>query len=325
MKPYLLAGSGLDVTLPRLRVRGQFFELADGTHWTCIEATSFQLLQRLLNGEDVTPVLDQLADIGFNTVRVLGMCDLMFHLYPQEHGDDYWNALVTLSHLCAARGLYVELTAFADATRVMPNLPDQLTHWAVVQHYTQPLTNVFVELVNENDQSINAIQTDAFPRLMGVLCSHGSNGSAFVGTIAPPQPAWDYEVLHWNAASEWQRKCGKDSMDYALRNGHPTRANENPRCDDEEGSVDRWRSAGQCMALMCEGGCFHSILGKQSALLTGHQFDCAKAFCEGAHSIDLSVQDIEYDHRKDLEKDASGNVIWLRVYEKSGQFAWVAL
>jgi hypothetical protein len=120
----------LRAILPGLVVRRAVFALATGERWTAIECSDFQLFQRFLHGEDIVPVLTQRASLGFNLLRVFGMCAQMFRLFPQEYGDRYWSGLVDFCALLARYGLYVEFVVFADATLVMPALDDQIRHWA---------------------------------------------------------------------------------------------------------------------------------------------------------------------------------------------------
>jgi hypothetical protein len=133
------AGAGLSILLPdlvpsnkvlALTTHGGFFRGVNGEYHTIVEATDFRLLARYLAGEDITPVLQDRAGLGFNTVRVLGMCAQMFRLFPQEYGERYWSGLVGLCQLAGQHGLRVELTVFADATLVMPDRADQIRHWA---------------------------------------------------------------------------------------------------------------------------------------------------------------------------------------------------
>lgn len=290
--------------LARLQVDGQCFTLATGERWTAIESTDFQLLQRVLAGEDIGPVLAQRARVGFNLLRVLGMCHQMFHLYPQEHGDAYFQGVMTLLQAANAAGLRVEFTAFADAAVVMPAIADQMFFWARLCDLLRAFPNVLLEAVNEADQVINRLDALAsLPRPVGVLASHGSNGSE----QPPVQPPWDYQTFHTNDAFEWQRKVGHNAMEL----GGCVLSNENTRFTDKAALPTLAFDAAAGAALLCAGSCFHSVSGKASVLWSVFELECAHAWVNGATSVPLEFQAGAYLHRADLEQPED-----LRVYER---------
>jgi|SRR5882672_2376225 len=304
-------------SLPRLVPRGIFFALETGEYWSAIECTDFQLLQRFLAGEDITPVLVERRDLGFNLLRVLSMCTNMFHLYPQEI-PDYFDRLVPFFDLCAVHGLYVEFTVFADATVVMPSASDQIVHWLAVGAAAAQVTNVILELGNELDQPVNVLACvhEVMP-IAGVLCSHGSNGSQQV----PVRPAWDYETSHWNDAPQWPRKSGHNSLEYSVGAGvelpasHvPCIANENTR-PDKDGVLTKFEDAPAGCTLLCAGYCFHSTSGKFSTLFSPEDRPFAEASVAGARAVPLWCQDGPYKHRADLE-ETDGGVTGERVYQR---------
>jgi hypothetical protein len=300
------------VSLPRVVVRGDRFALATGQRVTVIQCSDFQLYQRFLAGEDLAPVLTERRELGFNTLRVLGMCSGMFRLFPNEH-PTYYDSLKPFADLCASHGLYVEFTVFADATVAMPSGVHQVAHWQAVGAAVQPLTNVSLEACNEADQTINRLTSIQQLRpIPGVLCSHGSNGSQAV----PVRPAWDYETFHTNDAPEFQRKVGHNAMELShgaenLPASHvPILSNENTR-PDRDGNWYHFYDAAAGAALLCAGSCFHSQSGKASVLFSGQDREFAAQWVAGARSVDLACQDGSYVRRDDLLTPAL-----LRVYEQ---------
>ena len=132
------------VVLPRLVVRGQHLGLETGQRFTVIEASGFTLYQQFLDGgaSAIEPQLQQLEDIGFNTVRVFGMYDNapnpasndpgrggIGRFRPQDYGDRYWAGVAPFLQVLAKRHLYCEFVVFADATVVMPAAAAQIQHW----------------------------------------------------------------------------------------------------------------------------------------------------------------------------------------------------
>ena len=291
------------VELPRLRRRNQYFELVSGERWTWKGCTDFKLFHRFLTEgpESIRPVLEQRAAFGYNVVRVLGMCEWMFRFHPQDFGGRYYTGLIEFLSLCAEYGLYVELTVFAD-TKLIMDAAQQLGLWQRLGTILPAVTNVFVELVNENSEHENGVcDVNAFAPMPDVLCAHGSNGSeAF-----PVRPAWDYETLHWNDANEWQRKAGHNTMEFAeitdFASGKPCIADENTRFADKDGSTSHAYDAAAGAALLAAGYTFHSVAGKSSDLWTGQELECARFTIAGINSVPLWSQGGQYQHLTNLE------------------------
>jgi len=291
------------VVLPGLVTRGAFFALAPGERWTAIECSDFQLFQRFLHGEDLTPVLAQRAALGFNLLRVALTCRQMFDLRPGDYAD-YFEQLVPFVRELARHGLRPELVVFMDATLVMPVLADQLGFFANVVQALRPVADqILLESVNENTQRINTIAANAFQQPVGFLSSHGSNSSQEF----PVRPAWSYETMHFNDAPEWPRKVGHNAMELStggegFSGSHvPVLSNENTRCPDRFSSTDQAFDAAAGAALLCAGSCFHSVHGKSSELFDEVELTCAQAWVAGARAVPLEFQDGAYRHRTDLE------------------------
>jgi hypothetical protein len=293
-------GGGGSLLIP-LDTRGGFFQLQNGEYWTAIEATDFRLFQRALNGEDITPVLQQRKQIGFNLLRVSLMCQQMFSLNPITYT---MSQLAEFILLVNSWGLRLELVCFMDATLVMPDLTSQQKFFERVCSTVKQTGNTcLIELVNENDQPINTINTDPYEENGPCLIAHGSNGSQAV----PVRPPWDYETFHTNDAFEWQRKVGHNAMELSdgaegLPASHvPVIANENTRFPDRCSSLTMAYDAAAGAALLCAGSCFHSVSGKDSVLWSGVELACAEQWVAGARSVPLQYQDGAYRHATELE------------------------
>lgn len=296
-----LTNTAQPISLPRLIMRGQMFEQADGQPWTAIECSDFNLFARYQAGEQIDPILAQRQDLGFNLLRVWTLYDLPGIGTLLE--PDY-SQIPAFLERCAAYGLYVEFTAYTSTERI--------DHWDRLVAAVQGCTNVLLELVNEGDLPVNAIDFSRYARPPGVLVSHGSGGSE----AAPMLPAWDYQTFHTNGAFEEQRKIGHNAME--IWNG-PTLTNETSRYPD----VGMWvgasperqwglaYDAAAGAALLCAGSCFHSVAGKTSVLFDSATQAVARAWTSGARSVDLSAQHAPYVHRSDLE-----SADLLRVYQR---------
>lgn len=305
------------LALPRLRVRGHCFEKETGERFTAIETTDYRLYQMFLNGENIVPILQQREEEEFNLVRVLGMCHNMFRLYPTDYSD-FYSSIVPFFQLCTAHHLYVEFTAFADATIVMPNLDQQIGNWINIGQEVQKVTNKLIELVNEEDQPVNRLACrDMVSKFPNVLCSRGSNGSerppirdAFSAPLkAGASGWWDYETAHWNDAFEWWRKVGHNAMEYNTgarytdgpyngqiaipASGVPVLSNENTRLDKDR-NLAHFEDAPTGASLLCAGSCCHTDDGKFSRLFSEDTLTFTRAWVKGAKKVDLNYQDGDY-------------------------------
>lgn len=295
-----------------LVVRGQFFMKDNGDPFTAIQCSDFALLAKFQNGEDITPVLAQRADCGFNMLRVWTAFDIAG--IGTFTTLDY-SRIPPFVALCASYGLYVEFCAYTGW--------NDMWHWgnlwkAALGCPILPL----LELVNELDQNTN--EPDALGRVFNVdlfkqappplLSAHGSNGSQAV----PVRPAWSYETFHTNDASEWPRKVGHNAMEMAAGadsggagSGVPCLANENTRYPDRAESSVWAMDAAAGGALLCAGSCYHSVRGKASQLWDGTEEACARLWASGAQGVNLMCQDGAYRHATELETPDD-----LRVYQR---------
>ena len=277
-------------TLPRLVPNGQMFTLETGARWTAIQCSDFNLLCRFQSGEDITPILAQRAAAGFNLLRVWTLYHLPGIGYYLD--IDYARVPAFLA-LCASYGLYVEFTAYTSIER--------REHWDQLAAACRGASNILIELVNEGDLPVNAIDFSKYGKPAGVLASHGSGGSE----AQPIMPFWDYVTFHTNGASEEQRKVGHGAME--LWAG-PTLTNETSRYPD----VGMWVGADAARvqalafdaaagaALLCAGSCFHSVAGKTSVLWDAPTLAAATAWAAGARSVSLACQPGGYVRRDDL-------------------------
>jgi hypothetical protein len=284
------------VVLPRLVVSGQFFALENGQRFTAIEASDFNLLNRWQHGEDITPILVQRAEAGFNLLRVWTLYDI-----PGigTFLDIDYGRIPEFLQACAQHGLYVEFTAYTSIER-----PD---HWDRLIAALRG-QSALVELGNELNLPVNKIDLSRYARPTGVLASHGSGGSE----ADPILPVWDYATVHYNDAPEWWRKTAHNPMSDVADVYHvPALSNENTRYCDRDASLAHAYDAAAGAALLTAGSCFHSVSGKASVLWTGCELDAARAWAGGVHSVALTCQPGAYTHRTDRETPDL-----LRVYQR---------
>ena len=294
------------VGLPTLVPEGSHFRQVDGGRWTGIEASSFQAYQKFLTGQDLTACFSQLRDLGFNTIRVFGMCRNLFSLDPTAF-PDFYTKLPAFVRFAARYGLRTDFVVFPDCALVMPDPDQQHLHWGLVGHALFPVaSSVLVSLQNEVDQPPNKIDYTKFNTLPGLLCSRGSWGAAGKDVV----PHMDWTELHTNNAYQWPRKVGHNTWEL----GGVGMATENTR-PDRDGTLHHFYDAAAGAALLCAGSCFHSIPGRTSDVLTGYDLECADAWVMGSELVPLNCQDGPYRHRADLEGPNAG-ATGERVYQR---------
>lgn len=250
-------------------------------------STDFLLYKRYLDGEDITPILQQRSSLGCNMVRVFGMVNSFAKWHPADY-PAYYDGLIPFCKLAADYGLYVYFTVFADTQEVIPDPAGQLAHFNLVVDRLKEAPNGLLELVNEQGQHTNSVEQDRFPKPVGVLASRGSYG----GDIPPPGPYWDFTDFHarrdypsaikdmcvLELREGWEGGGGFEGTgQIPILQGEPQGFGPNPK---------RWQSplrasglAGTARGTAC-GVVFHSDQGILSQMWDGITLDCAKAFYE---------------------------------------------
>lgn len=258
-----------------LHVEGTRFFDDRGIEWKWRGATDFLLLKLELDGVDINPILDQRHSAGANLVRVFAICKNLADLNPSSY-NDYWGGVFRVVEKAAAKDLYVEFTVFADAQLVIPGQNDQLAFWqGFAQLVGKP--NVFLELVNENSHSGNTINTSAFPRIAGILSSHGSEQT----DQHPIEPYWDYSTYHARRDGPPSAKGATNYDHWEFESTYPKPV---PFIPDEGAKVADYHGDVGFAALMGRhanvenGGTCHTQSGVMSQLWTAEEFNACKAF-----------------------------------------------
>jgi hypothetical protein len=270
-----------------LRVEGTWFATTQGQPWSMIGCSDFALLANKLHGQDIQPVLEQRATLGFNTLRVFAMClnyepgGTMFDLVP-SHYPNYWDVYRQVADEVHGWGMRIEFTVFAAASRAMPDPNERRAFWQACCDHVGDLE--LLDLVNENDQADNHIDISQFQRPPRIA-SRGSNGA----DSWPVEPAWDWAPLHPSRPTDWPRKSAHNPMeDIAERLHIPSCCDEQARPDQGRGPIpqDHYDAAAGSM-LLHNGTVFHSQAGKQSRLFTEPELSCAKASAMGAAAVPI--------------------------------------
>ena len=270
--------------------------------------SDFNLYNRWFSGDDITPVLEQRHELGFNSCRVwtayriplIGDCD--------PHRPGFYDQIPAFMELLADYALYAELTAFTGPYVYFPDQQAMIDHWNRLNDALERMTNLLdLEAINEWDNGPNAgVPLDQLRRPVNKLASHGSGAQD-----SPPfSPHWDVAGYR-SPGSEWQRKVGHNAMEWADQWNIPVWTNEYPRTDNDP-NPDHWYDGAASSVLLCAGaGTFHSPSGKDSKLFEGQELVCARSFIQGALSVPLEYQDGAYSR---VEPNPPGI---LRIYRRT--------
>lgn len=318
------------VILPRVVARDRRqLGLETGEPWASVEASDFNLLGKVADGDDIEPILAQRAHPdgnpatpGFNLLRVFTAYDIcptgncppgnqpIGRLVPREHQELYGVLIPKLADAAARHGLYLELVGFTGPYgTTLPTDDDKVFHWLNLCAAAHARSNIVLELVNEYDNGANrGIPFDKLPDCDGVFTSHGS--ATEDGT--PVTPPWKAATFHPGAglSGEWQRRPGHDAMDMSTALGVPVWVNEQGRFPDQVSNCAYAYAVARGLVLLAAGGAYHSVHGKHSDLWSGVELECAIQFAAGAHAVPWDCKNFGgYDHPIREEGDT-----WLRVF-----------
>jgi hypothetical protein len=205
---------GLEADVPPVlpvHVDGKVFRDATGAIWPWAGVTSFTLLKRFVDGQDIGPYLDHRRAAGANLVRVLTTMKNIVDFPPTAYTDAQLGAFLAAVH---AHGLRVELVALADAQTwsvdAQRRQVQRIVDAAAAAGGLDP-----VEVANEPFQN-SAKPEDLMrgvSRRPGVLMASGDYD---VAENATTLFHLDYVTTHSPRDDEWPRKA-KELID--LREG----------------------------------------------------------------------------------------------------------
>lgn len=304
-----------DADLPILEPRGRYF-WQDGERFFLNGATAFGAIAVLYEqGEAaVRARFKQRQDLGFNSARLWTAINnpTIMRMIPREH-PDFYEVVVTLSHLAAEYEQYPYWTVYAGASA--ETLGDQgamIEHQHRMEQALAPLGFSLLDLHNEEDNSFNAASKFISPNPPGSLVwSQGSNNQ----DVDPPQPYGRFVARHPGSA-EWQRKTGKQLWDFQQNSGLqlPGVDDETVRCEPG-GETNRRHAfdAARCGALFVAGAFYHSAQAKRFELFSGSELDLAAGWCEGVRWVTERGLDVAQEGSYSRPEDPN----FLRVYVKT--------
>lgn len=302
-------------SLPVLEPRGRYF-WQNGQRFFLNGATAFNAFALYLQqGEGaVSEFLHQRQELGFNAARIWTAYNipLIGRLVPREV-PGYYDRMLEMNALCAAYGQYPYWTVFAGANaETLGGRQEMLDHLRLMG---AALDGTFALMDEHNEYGYWPNDESKFigPNPPStVLWSQGSG----MQDAAPPQPFGRFYAYHPASQSEWQRKVGKQNIDFAIEFNLLS-----PGVDDEtvrlepngETNVQHVHDAAQQGAFFGAGAFMHSAQAKRAALFIGPEHVCAVAWNAGVRGVPLDIaQEGRYEH---LEGQEGPGI--LRVYRKT--------
>lgn len=305
-------------TLPPLSVVGRYFR-QNGNRMFLNGATGFNVPGRFVyEGADaLRPMLAQRQAAGFNAIRLWSAYNipLIGRLIPRDVPNFYADVIPAVSALCAEYGQYPYWTGLTGPYSVTLGGQAQIIeHDALMQMALYNVPYALYDRRNEYSKDVN--QVSGLPDLrLPPLRSQGSGQQ----DEDPPTPLGTFYARHPDASKgEWQRKVGKQNMDYAEANGVniPGVDDETIRCEPSgDTDLNHYQDAGGCAVLFAAGAFLHSALAKLGIPWDGREWDAALAWCVGVQRIINQGLDIAQEG-KYYRRDDMLTPGLIRVYER---------
>lgn len=246
--------------------------------------SSFGLLKKYIDGQDVTANIKEMQSLGILSPRIFCRCKNLFVLEPDSY-TDYDDRLANLTDLLNHAGLIPQYEVLVDCWEM--TLPEQMVFARRVAEVLSGFSAMF-DLVNEFDSQWQKVDPLRFNKPDGVLSGRGSGSS---GTNPPLSP-WDYSSFHNRRDDKWLITIPKDStlivdgfpsyygVHQALYYDEPKGFADTPRPDRSNSPRDAF-TLGCMLGLWTSGGVCHTDNGRYSVELSEIQMDCAKEFVRG--------------------------------------------
>lgn len=281
------------ISLSRLRIEGTYFRTADGKPFLWRGLSAFRLIELIAHGReaDAIRLLDWAAERKISVVRAFVIAHHLFQLKP----DEGLRALPRLLALAAARGLYVEVVAFADTKEIEI---DVAGHMKAVASVVAAHDNAILEVANEpwhptqdpyfhtpaNVQKLACLIPSEVPVALGSAeRAEGYAAGRYVTWHSPRasgRDGWQHVASLAEGASlvaKWQKPIVSDEPLGAGPTAIPGRRDDNPA---------RFGAAGAVTRLAGLGATFHYEGGLQARIPAGPELASFEAW---SAALDLLV------------------------------------
>jgi hypothetical protein len=272
-----------------LQVQGTTFVDAAGRHFEWRGITAFRLAEMIAHDRerDAIAFLDWAAKHKLTVVRVLLMAHHLFQLSP----DEGVRALPRLLDLANARGLYVEVVAFADTAEIKL---DHERHVKAIADIVTGHGNALVEIANEpwhptqdtrlHDPAYAKRLADLIPATVPVALGSAETDAGYAAgryaTWHSPRETgnsgWQHVRSVVDGAKlliEWRKPVVSDEPIGAGPVLIPGRRDNDP---------ERFRAEAVLAGLIGFGLTFHYEAGLHAKIPEGRERECFMAWREGA-------------------------------------------
>jgi hypothetical protein len=239
-------------------------------------ASEFLLFKRDLDGEDITPQLEQLQGLGCNLIREMGMFESLGGFNPTKY-PNYYDRIEPHFEKLARYGIHGLWTCCAATGSVFSDDNQVIDHIRRTVEALKRTQNALASPVNEQGQhnnSINLARVKAEIDFGWLLHDMGSYGS----DIPCSAPFGTHAVLHVNRrySNSVRDCCILDNPNFV--NDHLEVGLDEPDRYGDEGNTNVQQAADAAgTAYTALFFVFHTMQGERAEVLRGNTLDCARA------------------------------------------------
>jgi hypothetical protein len=330
---FMTAGIGTDrhARAPaHLRVDGRVFRSEHGRfEWRGISAFRLvEMVARRREGEAIA-FLDWASKQELTVVRVFVMARHLFSLTPAEG----LAALPRLLELANARGLHVEVVAFADTAQIRTDLE---VHLKAVAAIAARHPNAILEIANEPGHPTQDVRlhNPAFLKQLAALVPKPMPVALGSAEYSADYASGDFVTYHFPRKSGWghvfELARGAALIEHwrkPLINDEPIGAAAKTVDGRRDSDPRHFRGAAALTRLTGMGATFHYEGGLQARIPSGRELECFVAWRAGLGMVDGLPEDGAF-----LEGSAVGAIgdvsgagaAFARVFELEKE-AWLLL
>lgn len=291
-------------TIQKISISGLTFRDEQNNIFPYRGFSSFLLLKRFLNGEDINSYLKAWSEIGYNVARIFSQVDWTgspgVGFTPNQY-PNYNAQLGNFLALCSQHGLYVELVAHTFNY----DLDQMASHVERLVQIGKNHKNFFLELANEppvNGIDIQGLVDKLDTSSWNFIWSSGSYDSGV--PRQPSAPIGKYVTCHLDRGNEWPRKF-RQLLEYRdggiftpedegsftpVVHDEPIGGAEFNQPGRRSNVSSDFYSHGAGCQLHGAGGTYHHESGLNSIMPIGLEWDCAKAFIAGLRLVPTGFQ-----------------------------------
>jgi hypothetical protein len=278
-----IAFTGVPVqTMPVLRIAGKDFVDENGSRIALCGTDQFVSLRDFAAGKDLTPLLQESRDLGFELWRVFLMGSARQNGILQLDPRTVYGAMRPFADLLNQNGIVLLATVNVDAQDILPNVNDRTANWAQIASL---LAGSATLLSGGNEWSKNGWNPGELSDV-SLIWSRGSD----VGDQPPPKPVGKFMEFHPRRDLPAALTDTVASPVFLYGQGGfppiPLIIDEPPRMGTG-GSAAEYADSFVCYkfarhyATECAGAVFHSRSGQAGLLMDDVTRVCAQAWVRG--------------------------------------------